>query len=183
MAVRRQLLRPLPAHVGDDCIIPLDVVAAGALVRHAATAIAHDVNETRIHRELRARARMTARNWTGTWMHPRLLSPLHHPGFAFALWSHKLLRWLSPVLLAMMGGSALLLSPYAFLRCNLWAGRCVYRLCWHRIDCPTTDTSQPPRRTQAVPAAVTALLCLCPCPVRVSERSVDCYDRETDPRL
>ena len=114
MAVRRNLLRPLPAHVGDDCIIPLDVVAAGSLVRHAAAAIAHDVNETRIHRELRARARMTARNWTGTWIHPRLLSPLHHPGFAFALWSHKLLRWLSPLLLAMMGISALLLSHMSF---------------------------------------------------------------------
>ncbi len=40
---------------------------------------------------------MTLRNWQGTWTRSRLLNPLRHPGYAFALWSHKLLRWLSPV--------------------------------------------------------------------------------------
>jgi cellulose synthase/poly-beta-1,6-N-acetylglucosamine synthase-like glycosyltransferase len=110
MAFRRTLFRPLPPHVGDDCIIPLDVVAAGARVVHQPDAVAFDCNETRPARELRARARMTARNWVGTWRHPRLLSPLRHPGIALALWSHKLMRWLSPVFLMVLVGTALWLA-------------------------------------------------------------------------
>lgn len=114
MAFRRQLFRPLPLHVGDDCIIPLDVVAAGARVIHQPDAIAYDETETRTRGEVRARVRMTARNWVGTWHHPLLLSPIHHPGYALALWSHKLLRWLSPVLLLLLGMSALALSEHPF---------------------------------------------------------------------
>lgn len=114
MAFRRNLFRPLPLHVGDDCIIPLDVVDAGARVVHVHDAVTHDETETGIGGEFRARARMTARNWTGTWRHPRLLSPLAHPGYAFALWSHKLLRWLSPVLLMLFGIAALVLADRPF---------------------------------------------------------------------
>jgi hypothetical protein len=50
-------------------------------------------------REFGARCRMTLRGWQGTWMFPELLDPLRNPGHAFGLWSHKLLRWLSPVFL------------------------------------------------------------------------------------
>lgn len=139
MAFRRTLFRPLPAHVGDDCIIPLDVVAAGARVVHLPGALAYDRNETRARRELRARARMTARNWVGTWRHPRLLSPVHHPGYALALWSHKLLRWLSPVLLLVMGLGALLLADRPFYRLCLAGGAAVLGLAaagWVRRDRP-----------------------------------------------
>ncbi|MGE5477531.1 MAG: glycosyltransferase [Bacteroidales bacterium] len=114
MAFRRRLFRPLPLHVGDDCIIPLDVAAAGARVVHQPAALAYDVNETRTARELRARARMTARNWVGTWRHPRLLSPVGHPGYCLALWSHKLMRWLSPVFLVLLALASLLLVPRPF---------------------------------------------------------------------
>lgn len=114
MAFRRALFRPLPPHIGDDCIIPLDVAAAGARVVHQPNAIAFDTNESRIRRELRARARMTARNWVGTWRHPVLLSPLHHPGYSLALWSHKLMRWLSPVFLLVMAMTSAWLSRQPF---------------------------------------------------------------------
>lgn len=114
MAFRRVLFRPLPLHVGDDCIIPLDVVAAGARVVHRDAAIAYDKAETRTDRELSARARMTARNWVGTWRHPRLLAPFLHPGYAFALWSHKLMRWLSPVFLLVLAVTSVVLFRHPF---------------------------------------------------------------------
>jgi hypothetical protein len=57
---------------------------------------------------------MTARNWQGTWRHPQLLSPLRHPGYALALWSHKLMRWLSPLFLALLGVTSLLLADRPF---------------------------------------------------------------------
>lgn len=130
MAFRRVLFRPLPLHIGDDCIIPLDIAAAGARVVHQPTAIAHDMNETRTGRELWARARMTARNWVGTWRHPGLLSPFSHPGYALALWSHKLMRWLSPIFLLLLGGSSLLLArqPFYGLCAASGAGICLLAL-------------------------------------------------------
>ncbi len=94
MAVRRECFRELPPDVGDDCIIPLDVVLAGRRVVHATRARAVDVMEGESEREFHSRVRMTLRNWVGTWRRPALLNPLAHPGHAFALWSHKLLRWL-----------------------------------------------------------------------------------------
>ena len=95
MAFRRKLFRELPPFAGDDCIIPLDVVDQGYKVIHCPSAVAHDNTERRAVRELRSRIRMTARNWTGMWLYPTLLNPVSKPGYALALWSHKLLRWLA----------------------------------------------------------------------------------------
>jgi len=54
---------------------------------------------------------MTLRNWQGTWTRRELLNPFRSPGYALALWSHKLLRWLSPVFLSTATvSSALLLA-------------------------------------------------------------------------
>lgn len=114
MAFRRSLFRPLPTHIGDDCVIPLDVVRSGARVFHQPSALAFDANESRSARELSARSRMTARNWAGTWRYPGLLSPLRHPGYTLALWSHKLMRWLSPVFLLVLAASSLWLARHPF---------------------------------------------------------------------
>jgi cellulose synthase/poly-beta-1,6-N-acetylglucosamine synthase-like glycosyltransferase len=110
MAVRRRLFEPLPPHVGDDCMIPLDVALAGYRVVHCESALAYDAMAHEPEAELGARIRMTLRNWTGTWLRPRLLNPLRHPGYAWALWSHKLLRWLGPLFLIALTLSALWLA-------------------------------------------------------------------------
>ena len=54
-----------------------------------------------VNGELRARIRMTARNWSGTWARPALLNPLRFPFTALGLISHKLLRWWTPFFLGM----------------------------------------------------------------------------------
>jgi cellulose synthase/poly-beta-1,6-N-acetylglucosamine synthase-like glycosyltransferase len=102
MAFRRSLFRDLPTFAGDDCVIPLDVVAQGFWVVHCASALAYDALANEERAELRARVRMTMRNWAGTWLYPSLLNPIRHPGHAFALWSHKLLRWLGSMVLVIM---------------------------------------------------------------------------------
>jgi hypothetical protein len=96
MAVRRSVFRPLPPDVGEDCIIPLDVALQGLKVVHASAALALDSMEFDPAGEFKDRVRMTLRNWVGTWRREALLNPLRYPGYAFALWSHKVLRWLSP---------------------------------------------------------------------------------------
>jgi hypothetical protein len=86
--------------IGEDCIVPLDIVTQGFRVVHEPLAISRFDSEEDSSITLRRRIRMTLRNWQGTWTRSHLLNPLRHPGYAFALWSHKLLRWLSPLFLA-----------------------------------------------------------------------------------
>jgi cellulose synthase/poly-beta-1,6-N-acetylglucosamine synthase-like glycosyltransferase len=106
--VRRELFRPLPGCYGDDCIMPLDVRLQGYRVVQDRQAIVYDTMPHSIEGELRARIRMTARNWTGTLSRPALLNPLRFPLTSVGLVSHKLLRWLTPFFLA-----AVLLSSAA----------------------------------------------------------------------
>lgn len=98
-SVRRELLQPMDPSIGEDCIVPLDVVQQRHLVVHEPAAKAYNAFEEGAGITLRRRIRQTLRNWQGTWSRPRLLNPLRHPFYALSLWSHKLLRWLSPVFL------------------------------------------------------------------------------------
>ena len=99
LAVRRSLFRPMPPTVGEDCVVPLDVVSQGFKMIHNENALAYDLLESDVKGELQTRIRMTLRNWQGTWAYPHLLNPFKYPGIAFSLWSHKILRWLSPIFL------------------------------------------------------------------------------------
>jgi len=108
-AVRRSLFRTMDPAIGEDCIVPLDVVAQGYLVLHEPAARAWVRMDDDTAMTLRRRVRMTLRNWQGTWTRSELLNPFRSPGYAFALWSHKLLRWLSPVFLASATVSSALL--------------------------------------------------------------------------
>lgn len=97
VAVRRNLWRPLDPEFGEDCIIPLDVVSQSRKVVYAADAVAYEPADKEFDDVIGTRTRMTVRNWQATWSRSALLNPFVHPGYAFALWSHKVLRWLSPV--------------------------------------------------------------------------------------
>lgn len=109
VAVRRSSWCPLDPAYGDDCMIPLDVVAQGHRVAYAKEAVAHEQADDEFDRVIANRTRMTVRNWQGTWSRPELLNVFTHPGYAIALWSHKVLRWLSPVWLAGFALAALAL--------------------------------------------------------------------------
>jgi cellulose synthase/poly-beta-1,6-N-acetylglucosamine synthase-like glycosyltransferase len=99
LAMRRSLFRPMQEMYGDDCILPLDVRLQGYRVLHDSRPVVFDSMPHSIEGELRARIRMTARNWTGTLSRPALLNPFRFPLTSWGLISHKLLRWLTPFLL------------------------------------------------------------------------------------
>jgi len=102
MAVRLNLFKAFSKTCGEDCIVPLDTVSQGYQVKHVSSAIAYDKTPETQRTEFKARVRMTLRNWQGTWSRAELLNPLKHPGYAFALWSHKIIRWLTPVWLILL---------------------------------------------------------------------------------
>ncbi len=101
IAVRRELFRPLQPCFGDDCILPLEVRVQGYRVVHEHRAIVTDTMPHTLEGEMKARIRMTARNWTGTLSQIAILNPLRFPVTSWALISHKVLRWLSPLLLVL----------------------------------------------------------------------------------
>ena len=121
-AVRRQLFRALPVCYGDDCIVPLDVRLQGHTVVQDRSALVFDSMPQGIEGELRARIRMTARNWSGTWARPALLNPLRFPLTAWALVSHKLLRWLTPFFLAVgfLSNSVLAIGGHGLILILWW---------------------------------------------------------------
>ncbi|HYY51866.1 MAG TPA: glycosyltransferase family 2 protein [Myxococcales bacterium] len=95
-AVRKHLFPPLPAGtVVDDFVAALRVLAAGYKVAYGPEAVAHEETAPDHSGEYRRRVRIAAGCFRALSQHRDLLSPRH--GFtAFALWSHKVLRWFVP---------------------------------------------------------------------------------------
>jgi len=110
MAVRKSLFIPIDESYGEDCIVPLDIVINKHKVIYAKDAIAYDQIDSEVLAEVFNRSRMTLRNWQGTWSKSCILNPFKFPGYSFALWSHKILRWLSPIYIFLITISVLILS-------------------------------------------------------------------------
>src|SRR5207344_1199311 len=64
--------------------------------------------------EFERKVRTLLRGMTTLFAHAAVLNPLRFPLFSFAIWSHKLLRWLAPafMILTLVTPLALLSSPF-----------------------------------------------------------------------
>lgn len=98
-AIRRSLYVPLPTDrsVTDDFLIPLKIVMQGYRVVYARDAVAYERTSGSMKGEFQRKARIGAQNFSVIREIAPLLSPA--AGFtAFALWSHKIIRWSVPLL-------------------------------------------------------------------------------------
>jgi hypothetical protein len=86
----------------DDCVNPLNVVAAGSRVLYDADAVAEEVASESVEGLFARRVRMVTRDLDATLRFGSLMNPFRSPGLAISLLSHKLLRWLAPVVLILM---------------------------------------------------------------------------------
>jgi cellulose synthase/poly-beta-1,6-N-acetylglucosamine synthase-like glycosyltransferase len=99
-AVRRSLFAPLPpGTVVDDFIIPMRVLERGYRVEFEPAAVGWEETAGSAGREFKRRARIAAGNFRALGALRGALSPLRGR-CAFAFWSHKILRWVTPGLLA-----------------------------------------------------------------------------------
>jgi cellulose synthase/poly-beta-1,6-N-acetylglucosamine synthase-like glycosyltransferase len=100
-AVRKHLFMPLPAGtVVDDFVAALRVLESGHEVRYEPEAVAHEEAAPDHSGEYRRRVRIAAGCFRALSEHKDLLS-LRHGFTAFALWSHKVLRWFVPQAMVM----------------------------------------------------------------------------------
>jgi cellulose synthase/poly-beta-1,6-N-acetylglucosamine synthase-like glycosyltransferase len=115
-AVRRILFPRLPSDtITDDFVVPLRIAVRGWKVPFEPTAVAYEDAPDDAAVEFGRRARIGAGNWQALARLPDLLDP--RAGFvAFAFFSHKLLRWLTPFLLAVafVASAAAVTSPGAW---------------------------------------------------------------------
>ena len=121
-AIRRSQISPLPLGkvVMDDFLLPLGVVKRGFRIVYESRAVAFEKPSNSVEGEFRRRVRIAAANFNGISEYASLLNPRH--GFvAFALWSHKILRWIAPLLFLLVAGSSLLMAgSSSFFSLVLW---------------------------------------------------------------
>jgi cellulose synthase/poly-beta-1,6-N-acetylglucosamine synthase-like glycosyltransferase len=98
-AVRRRLFRPLRYDDINDFVIPLDVIAQGAECVFATDASCSEPTGSSVGSEFRRQARITNRTLRALWRHLGLLNVFRFRLFSFFLFSHKIVRFLVPVLL------------------------------------------------------------------------------------
>jgi cellulose synthase/poly-beta-1,6-N-acetylglucosamine synthase-like glycosyltransferase len=100
-AVRRLLFSPLrPDTIIDDFVVPIRIAVRGFRVAFEPDAIAYEDVTGDPAREFARRARIGAGDWQALARVPEVLDPRR--GFLFfSFVSHKLLRWATPLLLAL----------------------------------------------------------------------------------
>ena len=113
-AMRKELFTPIPANtIIDDFLIGMRIHRTGRRLLFDESAIAREETPPHIRDEFHRRSRIGAGGFQSlVWLWP-LLSPLYGR-VAFALWSHKVLRWFCPAFLVAAMFSNLLLAGDPF---------------------------------------------------------------------
>ncbi len=114
-AMRREYYEPIPPEtLLDDVLIPMNLVLKGKKILFESDAVAFDIPSSDIKRERTRKTRTLAGNWQLMQLRPQLLNPLKN-AIWFQFVSHKILRLLSPFLLAIMLLASLIASQNSML--------------------------------------------------------------------
>jgi cellulose synthase/poly-beta-1,6-N-acetylglucosamine synthase-like glycosyltransferase len=112
-AQRRALCEPFVANLAPDFLSVLRTVEGGHRAVSAPRATGTMRAVTSVGDEFERKVRTLLRGMTTLGRYARLLNPFRFGLFAFELWSHKVLRWLVPFLLAALLVTNVLLSTHS----------------------------------------------------------------------
>jgi cellulose synthase/poly-beta-1,6-N-acetylglucosamine synthase-like glycosyltransferase len=98
-SVRKAAYTELPDDIISDLVQPLQVIRKGYKVVFEDRALAYEETTKSTQEEFRMRIRVVTRAMRGLLSVSDLLKPWKFAWPAFQLWSHKVLRWMVPVLL------------------------------------------------------------------------------------
>lgn len=110
LAVRASAYREVPDHASMDHLLPLAVRDEGLLVVAVPEAVASDRTVGGLREQFRNRSRTATRGIQANLSMARRLTPWRRPSAFLAIWSHKILRWATPILAIVAGGAALALG-------------------------------------------------------------------------
>lgn len=114
--LRRGLFVELDADIISDFIMPIRVWRSGFRVAYQPAAVAMETAGNSFQAEFRRRRRIVSRSLHGLWTQRGVLNPLSNGLFAFQMWSHKVLRWLVPLLLIAVFIASVALADAPFYR-------------------------------------------------------------------
>jgi cellulose synthase/poly-beta-1,6-N-acetylglucosamine synthase-like glycosyltransferase len=106
-AVRRSVYTPLRPEVISDLVQPLQAIQKGFRVVFEDRALAYEETTKSSAEEFSMRVRVVTRGMRGVLSVPDLLNPTKHAWVSFQLLSHKVLRWLVPLFLALLFAGSL----------------------------------------------------------------------------
>ncbi|MGD8394532.1 MAG: glycosyltransferase family 2 protein, partial [Candidatus Eiseniibacteriota bacterium] len=112
-AVRRALAARWEPALTRDFLTPLKVIEAGYRTVPEPRAIGTYRALTAPEAEFRRKVRTVMRGMAVLWSMRVLLDPIRHPGAAFRLWSHKVLRWTVPFFLLLLLVASLVLAAHS----------------------------------------------------------------------
>lgn len=101
-AIRRELFEPVPASVTDDFVISTGVIERGRRLVFAADAVAFEPVASSESAEFSRKVRIMTRGFRSVLARRALLNPQRHGFYALQLLSHKVLRRLMAVPLAVV---------------------------------------------------------------------------------
>jgi cellulose synthase/poly-beta-1,6-N-acetylglucosamine synthase-like glycosyltransferase len=127
-AVRRALFEELEQEIISDFVMPVRVWRKGFRVVYASDAVAVETTGATFKDEFRRRRRIIARSWYGLWRESEVLNPLRHGFFAWQMFSHKVMRWLVPVFMAIAFLTNLLLATHTLFLYLLYAQLAFYAM-------------------------------------------------------
>ncbi|MGA8269852.1 MAG: glycosyltransferase family 2 protein [Candidatus Acidiferrales bacterium] len=112
-AIRRELFRPEPNLIVEDFQIPLDLRFHGHWIVYDADAIGVEEIAPTFGSQFERRVRLGAGNFQTLFGHPGYLNPFKGR-VTFAYWSHRVLRWITPILMivALAATAALVRSTF-----------------------------------------------------------------------
>ncbi|MCE5249197.1 glycosyltransferase family 2 protein [bacterium] len=114
-AVRRECFVELPPDIISDFILPMMIYENGWEIRYCSEAVAVEDASKSFGDEFRRKKRIIVRSLHGLFRNSRFLNPFCKGFFSIEIWSHKLIRWFVPVLLAgMVVTSGLLFDHMVF---------------------------------------------------------------------
>lgn len=135
-SVRRSAYTELSPDIISDLVQPLWVIQKVYRVAFAEQALAYEETTESTREEFAMRVRVVTRALRGLLSVPDLLKPWKYPWVAFQLFSHKVLRWMVPVLLLALLASSAVLVRQPYFRILLILQLCFYGLALLQLMVP-----------------------------------------------
>lgn len=118
--LRRELYRQIPVDtILDDVLIPMNCASHGYYIGFDERAKAWDIPSTVVARERKRKIRTISGNYQLLFRNPKWIMPFYHPLW-FEFLSHKILRLVAPLLMAINYYCALLLSMNGFTIASMY---------------------------------------------------------------
>jgi cellulose synthase/poly-beta-1,6-N-acetylglucosamine synthase-like glycosyltransferase len=128
-AIRKELFRSIPTHckVMDDFYVTTHVLRAGKSVVFEPQAIGSEETSLDTYGEFHRKVRISQANFNLLSRYIPLLNPMR-PLVAYGFFSHKLLRWLAPLVLIVLLASNAALAPTAPFYAGLFFAQAAFYL-------------------------------------------------------